>query len=176
MINFTLTVIVILSFLIICNQIPYFSRNLDKYTFGLVPKWNFFAPKPGVFDFRIYYRMQETNTSISDWIEWDYKLFDRKWYNFILNPYKRKRKAVFDLCQEIANIIDYNNTNVNDAINIEYSIAYIAFLKNIEQSISNENIEAIQYGILTSDMLGKGESFSLMLISKWHVHEYTSTI
>lgn len=172
----TIFCIALLSILIICNQIPYFSRDLDKYTFGLLPKWNFFAPKPGVFDFRIFYRTDIGKNDISNWIEFDYNLFDRRWYNFIINPYKRKRKAVFDLCQEMANIIEYNNSNEHDNINIEYSIAYIAFLKKIEELLLSQNVNSIQYGVLTSDVLGIGESYSLMILSKWHNYESTHCI
>src|SRR4051794_29043691 len=83
------------------RYVPSLGRWLDDHdAFLLVPHWSFFAPHPNCEDYYIYVRVGSLQ-GLSPWSE---LTFDptRPWYAGIWNPGRRTRKAVFDLCQGLA--------------------------------------------------------------------------
>lgn len=61
--------------------------------FGLVPAWNFFAPRPIVTDYLISYRIWNEDTA-DEWITLDVP-GRRRWTDAFFNPRRRKRKALW---------------------------------------------------------------------------------
>lgn len=63
---------------------------------GLIPVWPFFAPVPGTCDYYLLYRDELADGSLGNWRE--IPLCDeRQSWHVIWNPYKREKKALFDL-------------------------------------------------------------------------------
>lgn len=67
----------------------------------LVPKWNFFAPKPGTHDYYLLYRDQFVDGTAGYWREAPGLSEPRPWYAPIWNPDKFVPKALFDLVQDL---------------------------------------------------------------------------
>lgn len=66
---------------------------------GLLPQWKFFAPIPGRGDFHLLYR-DVYEDGVTDWTEIAVGE-ERRWWNFLWNPRRRERKAVFDAAREL---------------------------------------------------------------------------
>lgn len=68
---------------------------------GLIPAWSFFAPRPGVHTYRLFYRHISEIGDVSAWRE--HCVLPRRSYlwSCIWNPGGRERKAIFDLCMDL---------------------------------------------------------------------------
>lgn len=66
---------------------------------ALVPRWTFFAPNPGEWDYHLVFRDYDEGASpLMSWTEIDEHV-QRSPLNALWNPGKRYRKAVIDCCQ-----------------------------------------------------------------------------
>lgn len=66
-----------------------------------VPRWSFFAPNPGRYDFHILVRDELFDGSLTLWREVCSPAENRPWKSFIWNPGQREKKALFDVSQEL---------------------------------------------------------------------------
>ena len=73
-------------------------RSHDRL--GLIPRWNFFAPNPARHDFHLLFRDQLPDGSMTEWREVA-SIAERRYWNFIWNPTKRKNKSLFDAINEL---------------------------------------------------------------------------
>lgn len=101
-------------------------RNFDF--FGLVPKWNFFAPTPGVNNLYLLYRLQYEDGTIGEWKA----LFEldqfRSHWTFIWNPNRRLKKTLFDL---IATLIMEDASSEEKQARLKMSIPYLLILNHL---------------------------------------------
>jgi hypothetical protein len=67
----------------------------------LIPKWNFFAPRPGTHDYYLLYRDQHVDGSFGRWREAPGLDRSPSWYAAVWNPNKFVPKALFDLVQDL---------------------------------------------------------------------------
>jgi len=67
-----------------------------------IPKWNFFAPMPGVHDYHLLHRDQFLDGSVGVWQEVSALSRPRSWKAAIWNPDKRAKKALYDLTMTLA--------------------------------------------------------------------------
>ncbi len=157
-------------FLTILNQfnnerLSYFCR---KYLFGIVPQWTFFAPKPGMNDFRVSYRCflddVADSTKLCPVFE---NYFDRPDYAFFWNPQKRLKKAVFDMCIELATIITHNQKKAS-TIRLELSLPYILILSYVSNLPEVKLYSKIQFLISISSYKEHAEKLQVMYISDIH--------
>lgn len=129
--------------------------------FYLIPTWNFFAPEPNQTDYYLYYRV------FSDSLESPWRLVSfgakREWYGFIWNPYRRHRKALFDLCQLL---ITTPSIQENDKI---YSMSYLLLLNHVSGLCINEMADSIQFAIGQIVPVNKDQELSIAFISKSHI-------
>src|SRR5690554_4638272 len=64
---------------------------------GLIPKWNFFAPTPGVNNLFLLYLLQYKDGTVGNWKSiLDMDRYRSPW-TFIWNPNNRLKKTLFDL-------------------------------------------------------------------------------
>ena len=82
-------------------QIEMFSGAINRHDpFGLIPRWTFFAPNPGVHDYHLVVRDQDRDGVESAWkavtIGQDRNIWSTFW-----NPGKRAKKIVNDAFQAI---------------------------------------------------------------------------
>ncbi len=72
---------------------------------GLLPYWNFFAPRPGVLDFHLLYRDEVADEQLTSWIE--VRLMqERSWHDALWNPTRRSKKALLDAVAGIKRFVD----------------------------------------------------------------------
>lgn len=74
------------------GQLVAWLRHWDL--FELVPAWNFFAPRPGRFDYHLLFRDEVA----AGWTGWrEVRLYgERCWFDCLWNRRRRLKKAVFD--------------------------------------------------------------------------------
>lgn len=74
----------------------------------LVPKWNFFSPHPGKYDYHLFYRDRRVDDSVTDWKR--VELFDDSTSKrqFVWNPNVYRTKLIFDVMVNLG-------TNVKNA-------------------------------------------------------------
>ena len=85
--------------------------SLEKYIVsrtivGVIPKWNFFAPTPGIVNFHLFYRDQLDNGSIGNWREVRFSSQKKSYFRALWNPKKRLNKAKFDATITLSRFID----------------------------------------------------------------------
>ncbi|MFC4544005.1 hypothetical protein ACFO5R_18920 [Halosolutus amylolyticus] len=82
----------------------------------LVPKWNFFSPHPGQYDYHLFYRDRRVDDSVTDWKQ--IELFDRsgRKTQCIWNPEIYRTKLIFDIVVNLGTNV--KNENI-DAIRLE---------------------------------------------------------
>ncbi len=68
---------------------------LDR--FGLIPRWNFFAPSPGTSDYHLLVRDHFADGVAGQWQELDLRGPPRTHAAALWNPDKRTPKALFDV-------------------------------------------------------------------------------
>ncbi|MEA3012468.1 MAG: hypothetical protein QOD42_1013 [Sphingomonadales bacterium] len=93
---------------------------------GLVPKWKFFAPKPGVSNYYLLYRDRFADGSVTPWLTLHGMDSDRDAIAFIWNPNRRLRKALHDLITDLP----YDLCETQPAI-FKLTTAYLVIVKHI---------------------------------------------
>jgi hypothetical protein len=157
-------IVTILSIWSILSLLKYFPFCKDWISrvdaFILVPTWNFFAPQPNQTDFYLYYRTFSSTTE-SPWrlVSFGKK---RQWYGFIWNPYRRNRKAFFDLCQSMIMLKDLQHKEVF------FSVPYLLLLNHVVSICKNDIGADIQFSIAMKIPSVKESEISPAFISEYH--------
>jgi hypothetical protein len=115
--------------------------------FGLLPRWTFFAPRPGTNDVRIVYRDICENGTLSSWLELPTMPCRRALVRMFWNPEKLDNKAVFDLAQvlgtEAAAFKSFPKASLA-------SFPYIQLLEPVMTRPRSEGAIARQFALITS--------------------------
>ena len=88
--------------------------------FALIPVWTFFAPNPGVTDFRLLYRDKLFDGQYTPWKEVEYS--DSSLFCTIWNPDKRRQKAIVDNCIFLLQDIGRNIKNKSILVSTPYLV------------------------------------------------------
>jgi hypothetical protein len=120
-------------------------RALD--CFGLLPKWTFFAPRPGTNDVRIVYRDHLKDGTRGSWVELPSTPYRNALVRMFWNPEKLENKAVFDLVQALG--MEYSACKTHPAATL-VSIAYIQLLDPIMKRVRNDETIARQFALITT--------------------------
>lgn len=127
----------------ILSAIRYFPFAKDKIAvfdgLSLIPTWNFFAPEPNQTDYYLYYRVFSDHSS-SPWRTVGFGA-ERAWFGFIWNPYRRNRKAFFDLSQMLVTK-DEPDTNA-----ILFSVPYLLMLNYVSSLCLHDLGDKVQFTI-----------------------------
>lgn len=85
----------------ICQVQSPLERRIRSFDYaGLIPYWSFFAPQPGVWDYRLVYRDRLADGSITRWTEIEI-LDPRRPWHALWNPRRREKKAFHDLVTQL---------------------------------------------------------------------------
>ena len=76
-------------------------NRLGTFT-ALVPRWNFFSPRPGIHDYHLLYRDQWEGGGVGVWQEVPGFAQPRNLTASVWNPHRVSKKALFDLAVELA--------------------------------------------------------------------------
>ncbi len=116
-------------------------RRFDKL--GLLPAWNFFAPKPITSDFEVRYRTWSTTGGLGHWYALDLPL-ERRFSDALLNPTRREKKAMFEACARVVKSYSLHHPN-DDAVII--SMSYLLILGRVSAAAALPTTDGIQFGI-----------------------------
>lgn len=148
-------------------KIEVIDRFCQQYMLGIIPKWTFFAPKPGVTDFRISYRCFTGVNESTGLVPVFEEFFHRPFYAFIWNPNKRLKKAVFDMSVELATMLEQNH-HKNNNYYIEISLPYLLILSYVSSLPQVQLYSKVQFVISLSSYHAGEEKLQLMYTSNIH--------
>jgi hypothetical protein len=89
----------------------------------ILPRWTFFAPRPGTTDYAIIYRDIHDDGSAGQFVELTYH--QRTVFSTIFNPHKRTRKTMNDLASSLGRL---QASGRWDGATIVASLPYVALL------------------------------------------------
>jgi len=84
-------------------------------TYGFIPKWTFFAPIPGTFDYRLLYRDRFSDGAEGEWQEVDW-CPKRRWLHALWHPRHFTTKLIVDSVNGFGEIV---NLMVKQGIDFE---------------------------------------------------------
>ena len=134
-------------------------RRLDLC--GVVPRWNFFAPTPGTWDYHLLYRDRLADGTITDWRELPI-VEARRWTHAVWNPGRRYKKALFDLTTLLMRECG------NSLQPIQISVPYLAMINHISALDRLPTSRATQFVIMSSFGYGSDREPSPMFVSAMH--------
>jgi hypothetical protein len=129
----------------------------------LIPRWTFFAPRPGMSDHHLLVRQLRSDGVLSEFRELPIR--DRGRWAFLLNPDKRVKKAVLDLAIILQRLLASAEW---DTTNIRMSFPYLVLLHYISGVHYDESTLAIQFCILVTSGPRDVASPRLLLSSEFH--------
>ena len=123
---YVVVVVGVLMLWLVCSVVVQFSPTWFQFIerhdlFMLLPRWTFFAPRPGMSDYHLLYRDQLEAGRLSDWTEIPITE-ERKTYSFLWNPEKKSKKILSDV---VASLLQLGTT---DGILLMYSLPYLILL------------------------------------------------
>jgi hypothetical protein len=148
-----------LSLLVYVPSINARIRRLDR--FALVPEWRFFAPNPGRHDFHLLFRDKFSDDTKSYWKE-VCPISHHGVGNMILNPSKRRNKALFDCTQELTKHI-----NARDKT-LELSVPYLTLLNYVSHLPRGISPQAVQFLLMFSAGEDLNKDPDILYVSQFH--------
>ncbi|SRR6266566_465517 len=110
----------------VASQLPtQLSQRIQKLdVFNMIPRWNFFAPTPGMYDVNLLFRDRLPDGALTRWREVP-RSTPPRFINPVWNPGRRHNKAVFDVTRHLA---DQSSRYRDTPIQVQLSVPYIAIL------------------------------------------------
>ena len=144
----TIVVIVILAAWLLVSIVSQFDAVpwiKQRDVFSLIPRWSFFAPRPGTFDYHLLYRDFLAENQYSQWQE--IPLADeRSLHGAIWNPDKRGKKALSDTVRSLTRL---QQTSRPAALPL--SIPYLTALNYVSAQRHEAGATATQFMIVRTD-------------------------
>lgn len=141
-------------------------------TFGLIPSWKFFAPRPRMHDMHLLYRDRFTNQTGTlccvDTIE------DRRWYHLVWNPKKFHNKMFNDIAASLRSSLRYIESEDLDTRIIMLSTPYIVMLHQVMRIPHRPDAEARQFIIATDKSFEEDPDHKIVFISEFHRFDDTT--
>lgn len=134
--DWLVTVLLAVSFLItVAYSTPLKKTNLffSELLVRFIPKWNFFAPNPGKFDFYLLYREQHFGQSVGPWIQCELSDYKRNKLYWIWNFKKIGRKSLFDLSSALTAEVHQTEQEI---CKLKLSIPYLLLLTYVSKCCS----------------------------------------
>lgn len=166
----SITVISILVVWLILTVFNQFSSKRWKIfilfdVFGLIPKWTFFAPNPGITDYHILYRERWQNGLYSHWKEIKMNDRDKNYYSALWNPEKRKNKAIFDM---VIGLVEHASNYPDEPKILSISLPYLLVLNLINSQDLSTYTEATQFMVMQTHGYFNDREPELVAISAFH--------
>jgi hypothetical protein len=115
--------------------------------FSLVPRWTFFAPRPGRTDYHLMFQLFHADDAQS-WCE--QPLANRRTLlGAVWNPQKRNRKALADLVRSMVRAS--SGIEREKLWQMQYSMPYIAILSYLSGAAAAEGPSHLRFMILESE-------------------------
>jgi hypothetical protein len=160
------------------NQIRRFSRRLARFDrFGLLPRWVFFAPDPGVDDPYLVYRTAPPGvdvgnaaelasaSGVSPWLEFRHPALSGRTLWLLWRPTRRAVKAVDEMARQIvppgAGLSGKNGV-------AKMSFGYILFTEMVESV--TEPGSRFQWAVVRSHGFARRRRLRFEVLSDFHRH------
>ena len=115
--------------------------------FSLVPRWTFFAPRPGRTDYHLMLQVFHGDDA-QPWRE--QPLADRRTLvGAVWNPEKRNKKALTDLVRSMTRAA--SGMDRENLWRIQYTVPYIALLNYLSDAAAAEGVSHVRFMILESE-------------------------
>jgi hypothetical protein len=120
-------------------------RNRDHI--GLIPRWTFFAPRPGRTDYHLMVQVYRDDDAQS----WREKpLAERRTLiGAVWNPEKRNRKALTDLVRSMVRAS--SSAGHDKRWHVQYSMPYIALLSYLSDEAAAEGATHVRFMVLEAE-------------------------
>lgn len=134
-----------------------------KDPFALIPNWTFFAPEPGVTDFRLLVQFKKEDHLLG---AQEIEIYRSSFLRPLFNPHKLIQKATFDVSQ--AQLVAISKFGIENP-GLMLLPSYISLL---EQSLSapcrNFEPSHLRFIIAESSSSKTKRKNSALFISRWH--------
>jgi hypothetical protein len=125
------------------------SRMLRRHDhFSLIPRWTFFAPRPGRTDYHLMVQLFSSGEEDQPWCEQPLASC-RTMTGAVWNPEKRNRKALADLVRSMVRVSA--NMDRENRWQIQYSVPYIALLNYLSSLAAAQGSSHLRFMILESE-------------------------
>jgi hypothetical protein len=137
--------------------------------FGLIPRWTFFAPRPGTVDYYLLFQLHGPSGP-SPWQE-EPLSSERTVTGAFWNPEKRNRKALSDVVRSLAR--QTSQIDRAQLWQLEFTIPYLAVLSYLSSSaaVRFPGMTQIRFMILESDGFCTVRPPRLLFLSDHHLLE-----
>src|SRR4051812_48659631 len=103
---------------------PFITRIRARDHFSLMPRWTFFAPRPGVTDYHLLYQLFPDDWP-NGWHE-EHLADPRTVWGAIWNPLKRNKKALCDSVRSLGQ--QSKELDPSSLWQVQFSVPYLAAL------------------------------------------------
>lgn len=111
---------------------------------GLIPHWNFFAPRPGVHDVHLLYRDFDPDGSAGQ-LDYVPMIGARRWYQLVWHPDKYRSKVVSDIAATIQSLNRRARENEADPRLLMLSQPYLLALHLVMRMPRRQGTAARQF-------------------------------
>lgn len=159
-------ILVVWFVLTILHHLPFrlFDEIRASDSLRLLPRWNFFAPEPGVSDFHLLFRDHLVDESVTPWQKFKIERTQRSLVSWLWQPNKRVPKAVFDLGTSLLSVVT-DSTKAPEMV--PFSLPYLMFLNAVSSMPKSPFTVSRQFVLVKTD--GVSAPPDVLFIS--HVHE-----
>ncbi|GHF60359.1 hypothetical protein GCM10010218_47220 [Streptomyces mashuensis] len=144
----------------VADRLPEYQRRYD--VLGLVPRYHFFAPRPGVHDYHLLVRTRPGGGTgaYGPWQEIGPRP-RRRWWHVLWNPDRRARKQLFDLTTALTR----NDARCEDPAT-PLSLPYLMVLQHVSRRVPAGRL--VQFAVARSAGYRTGERPGLLFVSRDH--------
>lgn len=163
---YVIFIIGVLLLWLVCSVILQFGPGwfsfIERYDlFMLLPRWTFFAPRPGMSDYHLLYRDQLPDGSLSDWVEIPITE-ERKPFSFLWNPEKKSKKILSDV------VVSLLQSGTRESAALMLSLPYLILL-NVVVHHDQKRVGIKRRFVLVEKSRHNGNStVHVVLISAFH--------
>jgi hypothetical protein len=126
----------------------------------MIPRWNFFAPKPGIWDFHLLYRDRAASGITGHWHEMPIRS-PRSLRTVLWNPSRFASKALIDISLDITG----NAAGLDERPQLlTISMPYLALLTCVSTAPGRYSAASTQFLVLMSSIHGT----KVLLVSRYH--------
>jgi hypothetical protein len=134
---------------------------------GLVPHWNFFAPRPGVHDIHLLFRDVAPDGSTGG-LAYVPMIGPRRWYHVLWHPDKYRSKVVSDISASIQAVCREAHESESDPRVVMLTQSYLLALHLAMRMPREEPAQARQFVLARRRALDEEAEQQIVFLSEYH--------
>jgi hypothetical protein len=137
---------------------------------GVIPRWNFFAPRPGVHDVHLLFRDVDHDGEAGD-LAYVPMIGPRRWYHVVWHPDKYRAKVVSDIAATLQEVSRHTHESDGDPRLLMFTQSYVLALHLTMQMPREPAARARQF-VLARHRAFRGEAeHQVLFFSNFHPFE-----